>query len=117
VSGYTKLATEALERAEKATEGPWEIEWDQVDDETPWPAWLDGSKVGHLVTFEEASPEDAIFITAARTDVPTLAHAVLELVGMLRATDKALGVIYGNTEDEAVYALHLFVAQALKGDQ
>lgn len=47
------------------TPGPWEIEWDAIDDETPWPAWLQAGEK-HLLTFEDATAADARLIAAAR---------------------------------------------------
>src|SRR4051794_7420489 len=74
-------------RADAATAGPWEVEWDGDSDEngtfeTHWP-WrirtANGNKSGNLhddgvvnLAEEETTPEDADFIAAARTDVPAL---------------------------------------------
>jgi hypothetical protein len=60
VSDFTKLATEALERAEKAKHLSPHDEWVMVKQKS----------------FD--------FLLTAREDVPALAHAVLELVGALQ---------------------------------
>jgi hypothetical protein len=78
----TKLATEALERAEKATPGP----WIDLPKETPKShrrvvAGVAGMHEHHVALV--GTDDDANFIAASRTDVPTLAHAVLELVEAL----------------------------------
>jgi hypothetical protein len=104
MTDYTKLATEALERAEKATPGPWDTELGSFH------YVIAG---GEIVATTDEATSDAAFIAAARTDVPTLAHAVLELVEALEpeATKRRRCCEQGHD------CIHERARQALKGDQ
>jgi hypothetical protein len=111
MTDYTKLATEALERAEKATPG----DWIDLPKETPKShrrvvAGVSGMHEHHVALV--GTDDNADFIAAARTDVPTLAHAVLELVAALETIVDGVYEGTGLTSDEMRHTAR----QALKGE-
>ena len=67
-------------RAERATEGPWEVRIAGVEGDSfvaatgPWCRIRDGNGYGKAE--EDRVEEDAIFIAAAREDIPALLRAV-----------------------------------------
>lgn len=111
LAGYRQQAREAKGRAEEATPGPWLPEPGSFEDIAAWPSggrWpteadWEADEVASMdvlrarrkiCTMGEWPPEswraDATFIAAARSDVPTLADAVLALadtVERLQAED------------------------------
>jgi hypothetical protein len=83
---FTKLATEALERAEKATGGPWSS-YERETSHGHHRVLVGPPGANEARTALTWFMPDAVFIAHARTDVPTLAYAVLELVGDARTAD------------------------------
>jgi hypothetical protein len=101
VSDYERIAREALERAEKATDGPWAPDLDVSDADDPeieagvisdnLTVWFTSGT--EIMCKEQGDWErarasqaykDAEFIAHARQDVPDLARAVLDLQRQLR---------------------------------
>ena len=71
---YKRLATEAKARADKATPGPWKDEYG--NDDTSHIRDSNGDYMFEVL----GQYTDTEFIAHARTDVPTLADAVLALI-------------------------------------
>lgn len=80
-----KLAREALELSGKATGGPWKAHFDpglkeaSVNFEQP-AGTKQKSRAFQLAWIERNADHNSAFIAHARTDVPALAQAVLDLV-------------------------------------
>ena len=70
-----RLATEALELSEKATPGPWVEFYDKGKPCSVMPAM----RPGDICNTRKSTPEDARFITFARTALPELARVVLAM--------------------------------------
>lgn len=85
-----------IERAEKATEGPWHIGYVH-EDET---ADIDGPNLEPIA--EEVMPENCSFIVNARKDVPELARRLKAACEYLRAIDYRIGKICVADELEAI---------------
>jgi hypothetical protein len=62
------------ERAEAATEGPWERDQFGPDDDSA--RFLGSPSTGRIVAYEAATAGNAEFIAHARTDVPKLVEAL-----------------------------------------
>lgn len=77
-------ADQCLERADKATEGP----WNKVDDEygIRIPE-VKGECEGCIGWLKPAYEEDAVFIAHARTDVPELARRLKRSIDIVRQFD------------------------------
>ncbi|MDP9478211.1 MAG: hypothetical protein M3R38_21440 [Actinomycetota bacterium] len=78
LDGARRRAREARERAEKATEGPWES-WYPEDFEVAGPKELRICKLPHGISSTHEA--NAQFIAHARTDVPELCSLVDALAG------------------------------------
>lgn len=108
VARYKKLAAEALERAGKATAGPWAPGFDSGLD-----VWEAGRPVGSTQIIAVTSAHDrrrathgmasrlanTAFIAAARTDVPDLAQAVLALTAAYEHQKEALRLAHSDLAD------------------
>ncbi len=106
---YTKLAQAALERAEKATPGPWEGNGTGV-----YVAMM--SIVDNRIRKYVSAPQsrsmaesqlDIDFIAAARTDLPALAIAMIQLahdhveaVGFLKHVSRIAQTLLDHLEDK-----------------
>lgn len=95
VAELEKRAREALERAEKATEEPWEQ--DEYE-----PVCLDGPNCviaygNHELREFWANME---FLARARSDVPSLARAVLDLVEKNRDQENRLWTAAGEIHEQ-----------------
>lgn len=85
---------EALERAEKATKGPWQD--DHWDDPTRYHIiWIGAEVIGeighHVRTVKERVVANADFVTHARSDVPALAADLIDTRAVLSRLIDALG--------------------------
>lgn len=97
-----KRAREAKERAEKATDGPWQF------DATPhlvckWrvksvSTWRPCARVEPWVcstdSLSEQPMEDGVFIASARTDIPLLAADVIALLEIARAAENLMDNVF-----------------------
>jgi hypothetical protein len=85
ISRYLALATEAKQRAEQATPGPWDQPdraWCDLGE--VWPASRGSTHDGMAIAYDITHTGDVAFIAAARTDVPELADAVEALAAEVR---------------------------------
>ena len=104
-------AQEARERAQKATAGPWKVETDTDGDGEPFGHWWtyvrgveQATDRGRIIfryddDYGTDQAADAGFIAAARSDVPKLASAVLDLaeeVQRLQANVHSLDLALSN---------------------
>lgn len=93
-----RIAEEALERSEKATEGPWVHAPGQVDDEgrLRTEPTVEGAKREFVAytALHPNGPSDAEFIAHARIDVPTLAQVVLDLSTRLDEVEGELAEVW-----------------------
>lgn len=78
ITDLKTIAREALSRTEKATPGPWIIRLGATGYCRPVVLCKHGSILAELTSHDQVQ-EDATLMAHARTDVPALANAVLEL--------------------------------------
>jgi len=103
-------AREALERAEKATEGPWCIDHGRVRQYRP-----DLGLTIHDIASMSGSRSwaaDAEFIAAARSDVPRLARAVIAVAELHRPVTAYPGGVKREVCEECHYPTQFGVAGA-----
>lgn len=90
MSAITDRLDEIEARAAAATEGPWQAELSHGDDDSV-PITSPGTDLDNPVA--AAAIDDALFIAAARTDVPALTKALRDVVA---ACDPATGQVWAH---------------------